>query len=270
MTPLALAAALPSLSLTCPTGISWAYLPNKLHVPKFLSQHLPLREPKVSQGTWWSKQEMNGCQGYAFIVQLVCASQLTTLNWLVCQKLTGKQGTQGNKWRPHAHKGFCLDRAPLGNRRSHPFHDPNPHTVPTSVWGWSPDLTRPLVPSAGAWRDNASLSLTLCLWRGVCSAPARKCRRVPLSPGSSSPSRRQPTVYSVTPIIFSTCSVLLPFLVITEKRNGQCCIGVAQRIMIEGWGRSPLLFLSCSLLFSPLPFPQPTTRFLSPVHASVL
>lgn len=112
----------------------------------------------------------------------------------------------------------------FGKLRVSLFLDPNTHTVSTLVWGWSPSLTRPLVPNAGAWRDNAFLSLTLCLWGGTCPTPAEKCLRVLLSLGSSSPSRMQPTVYSVTQIIFSTCSVLLSFLVITEKQNRQCCI----------------------------------------------
>lgn len=34
---------------------------------------------------------------YITIVQVICASQLPTPNQLVCQELTSKQGTQGNK-----------------------------------------------------------------------------------------------------------------------------------------------------------------------------
>lgn len=72
-------------------------------------------------------------------------------------------------------------------------------------------------------RQHLPLSDAVFVTMSVPSSTREECHMVLLSSENSSHSSMHTAVYSMNQTIFSTFSVLLPFLVITEKLNVQCC-----------------------------------------------
>lgn len=140
----------------------------------------------------------------------------------MCQELTNKQETQGNKQRPMPTKGSVWTELVWGNEGltlSKTLTHTHTHSSHCSVG---------LVPfpnqASGSQcrcleRQHLPLSDAVSVIRNMPSSTREGCHLILRSPGSITHSRTHTAVYSMNQIIFSTFSVLLlPFLVISKKK----------------------------------------------------